>query len=197
MTILHYTLGLSPQRSGGMTKYATDLMQEQSKEHDVILLYPAGYKWCCKKTFWSRDVRFEQIETIKLNNSLPIPLLFGIKKTKSFFSSRVMSSESMMSLYDAIKPDVFHVHTLMGLPKELLQFFKSKGVKLIYTSHDYFGICPKVNLIDFNGELCCEPSAKKCYECNQDAKSTLYLRLRNSKFALNAKSNPILRKLLK
>lgn len=197
MTILHYTLGMSPQRSGGLTKYATDLMSEQSKEHRVVLLYPAGYKWWSREMSWSQGESFERVETIRLVNTLPVPLLFGVKTPMDFISSRKMSKREMERLYNYTKPDVFHVHTLMGLPKELLQYFKRRGVRLIYTSHDYFGICPKVNLIDHNGDLCNEPSPKRCCVCNKHSKSTLYLRLRNSQFALNIKNNKTLRKVLR
>ena len=51
MTILHYTIGLAPQRSGGLTKYATDLMQEQQVENQVFLLYPSGYRWWSNKIY--------------------------------------------------------------------------------------------------------------------------------------------------
>ncbi|MFI3285205.1 MAG: glycosyltransferase [Rikenellaceae bacterium] len=198
MKILHYTLGLAPQRSGGMTKYATDLMMEQARQgHDVTLLYPCGYRWWSDITYSKKGAKENSIQLYKLKNSLPIPLLYGIKSPKDFIASRRISEKAMESLYNDIKPDVFHVHTLMGLPIELLQFLKHKGVKLIYTSHDYFGICPKVNLIDFDGKLCCEPSAERCSRCNQGSKSTLYLRLRNSQAALNMKNNPFLRKILK
>ena len=43
MHILHYTLGFSPYRSGGLVKYAKDLMQTQIKlGHLVVALYPGG-----------------------------------------------------------------------------------------------------------------------------------------------------------
>lgn len=198
MKILHYTLGLAPQRSGGMTKYATDLMVEQARQGcDVALLYPCGYRWRSRVTYCNRVGCVDGVQLYELKNSLPIPLLYGINSPKDFTSSRKMSEQEMERIYNQIKPDIFHVHTLMGLPKELLQFFKNKGVRLIFTSHDYFGICPKVNLIDSDGKLCNEPSADRCSICNQSSKSTLYLRLRNSQFALNIKNNPILRKILK
>ena len=197
MTILHYTLGLSPQRRGGLTKYSMDLMTEQSKEHDVVLLYPAGYIWLSRKICWQEDKPFQKVKMIRLVNTLPVPLLYGVKAPTDFISSRRMSDSQMEEFYNLTKPDVFHVHTLMGLPAELLRLLKQTGVKLIYTSHDYFGICPKVNLIDYNGNLCTEPSADRCSRCNQNSKSTLYLRLRNSQFALNIKNNSLLRKLIK
>lgn len=38
---MHYTLGLTPYRNGGLTKYYTDLMLEQiSLRHKISLLYP-------------------------------------------------------------------------------------------------------------------------------------------------------------
>ena len=41
MRILHYSLGLPPYRSGGLTKYCTDLMVEQAKSNDeIFLLFP-------------------------------------------------------------------------------------------------------------------------------------------------------------
>lgn len=32
MKILHYSLGLPPYRTGGLTKFATDLMEQQIRE---------------------------------------------------------------------------------------------------------------------------------------------------------------------
>ena len=38
MTILHYFLGFPPIRSGGLTRYAIDLMKEQTGEYPLLLL---------------------------------------------------------------------------------------------------------------------------------------------------------------
>ncbi len=197
MVILHYTLGLAPQRSGGLTRYATDLIREQSRSEQVYLLYAAGWRVPSSAIAWSDVGDRAGISCFELNNSLPVPLLYGIRKPEDFIDSRQMSREQMQGLYERIRPDVFHVHTLMGLPQELLVFFKEMGVKLIYTSHDYFGICPKVNLINERGVLCKEPSAMNCERCNSNSKPTMYLRLRNSRVALNCKSNKFLRKVLR
>ena len=40
MHILHYTLGFQPYRSGGLVRYAADLMQMQaSMGHKIFALY--------------------------------------------------------------------------------------------------------------------------------------------------------------
>ncbi len=191
MTILHYTLGLAPQRSGGLTKYATDLMIEQSKRHHVALLFPSTYIPLCRDIKFTKEAKYQNIDCYGLKNTSPIPLLYGIKSPQYFISRRKMSLQQMSRLYETIKPDIFHVHTLMGLPKELLEYLKSNSVKLIFTSHDYFGICPRVNLIDNNSQICHTPSASKCKECNSNAPSSTWLRARNSQLALNIKNKPV------
>lgn len=190
MIILHYTLGLEPERSGGMIRYATDLMKEQqSLAEDVVLLYPQGWKWYSKDISWHSCGQRDGIDCYCLYNTfaLPVPLRCGIGNPEAFISSRRMSTPQMESLYNKIKPDVFHVHTLMGLPCELLMFFKSKGVKLVYTAHDYFGICPKVNMINSRGEVCDRPSEQSCRECHIKSKPTIFLRVYNSGLFLKLK----------
>ena len=44
MKILHYSLGLPPFRSGGLTKYSMDLINQQAKlGADISLLYHRFY----------------------------------------------------------------------------------------------------------------------------------------------------------
>lgn len=187
MRILHYSLGLYPYRTGGLNRYVTDLIREQSKHHQVALLYPNGYKWWERKTFILGPYTKDGIECYKLKNSMPLPLLFGIKNPEVFIEKKI-SLNSFERFFNDFKPNVLHIHTLMGLSEEILLFFKGKGVRLVYTSHDYFGICPKVNLINESGELCEGPNAIRCARCNVKAPSTLYLRLRNSSLAFKIRN---------
>ena len=48
MKILHYSLGFPPYRSGGLTKFCMDLMEQQIKDgHEVALLWPGAIKLMC------------------------------------------------------------------------------------------------------------------------------------------------------
>lgn len=182
MRILHYSLGLFPHRSGGLNRYCTDLFREQCKEHKVALLYPNGNSILHRSCFISSPRTMDGIVCFQLVNAEPVSLLYGIKNPKDFVAQSI-SLKSFERFYNEFKPDVLHLHTLMGMPEDALLFFKKKGVRIVYTSHDYFGICPKVNLINQNGDLCEGPSAEKCSKCNAEAPSTLFLRLRNSELA--------------
>lgn len=182
MRIVHYTLGIYPNRTGGLNRYATDLAREQSKIHQVSLLIPGG--WCPlhNRCSISTGKIKEGLKRFKLINALPQPLLLGTRNPEDFMKMPI-SEKSFERFFDTVKPEVLHIHTLMGLPEDALIFFKNKGVKIIFTSHDYFGICPKVNLINHNGELCQGPLPESCALCNAGSPATLYLRIRSSNLA--------------
>lgn len=182
MKILHYTLGLFPYRSGGLTKYSQDLILAQKKEeNEVILLFPGDINNKYPKTNIIKQKDWEGIDIYEIKNPLPIPLLYGIKSPKAFINSNNIDIKDFTSFLDKVSPDIFHIHTLMGLPIEYLQIAKKRGIKLVYTTHDYFGLCPKVNFINNYNEYCRISNPQKCAECNRTASSTFFLRIRNSK----------------
>lgn len=186
MRIVHYTIGLYPKRTGGLNRYATDLIKEQMTEHKVAVLKPGPWKPWRRTCSISRCNMEDGIKCYSLINALPQSLLYGVKTPKDFIGTTI-SRKGFERFFEEVKPDILHLHTLMGMPKEALSFFKEKGVKIVYTSHDYFGICPKVNLINEKGELCEGPSADKCAKCNDSAPSSLFLRVRSSSLAFKTR----------
>lgn len=198
MKILHYTLGLPPLRSGGLTKYALDLMEEQSLDtrDSVFLLHPG------KSSFFSRERKIHsklahgRIKVFEITNPTLVPLLYGVSQPDDITNdSRRIEDADLELFFETVQPDIFHIHTLMGLPPELIKFFKKKGVSILYTSHDYYGICPKVNLVDHEGHSCDVNNCSNCDACNKNAPSSLFLKIRNSETVLNLKNNKFLRKL--
>lgn len=183
MNILHYTLGLPPYRKGGLTKYATDLLLKQSEMHNVSLLYPS-YDFFSQKKRIKKKKTSLNIHLYELVNALPVPLLEGIKCPTDFIEFEYLPEDcDFEKFFESVTPDVFHIHTLMGLPISLVLFLKKKGTKIIYTTHDYFGLCPKVNFINNQNIKCNDFS--DCFNCNVDAPSTFYLKyIRNSEFLL-------------
>lgn len=185
MTILHYTLGFSPYRSGGLVKYAMDLMLAQNRLGcSVIALYPGGTSFTHRKCWVHQDKDYNGITTFELSNPMPVPLMYGIKDIEQSMACLHLDIASFECLLDSLKPDVFHIHTLMGLPLEYIRMAKEKNVKIVYTSHDYFGLCPKVNFINQRGEVCLDSSCERCEVCNANAKSALFLKLRNAKWVV-------------
>jgi glycosyltransferase involved in cell wall biosynthesis len=75
----------------------------------------------------------------------------------------------------------------MGLPIEFLQCLKDQNVKIVFSSHDYYGLCLKVNFINEKGILCKKPSGENCARCNQNSPNATFLRIRNAEIILHHK----------
>lgn len=184
MMFLHYFLGFPPMRSGGLTRYAVDLMKVQnSLGYDVSAVYPKMNLLKGRRLMEFRYKGYcDGIARYEMHGALPIPLLYGVKTPNFFMEERKNSKSIIKHFFENMNPDVVHIHTLMGLPIEFLEVAKELGIRIVYTSHDYFGICPRVNFIDSNGFLCGRIDEDRCSACNRKAWSRGLLWLRNSYF---------------
>lgn len=140
MKILHYALGFSPERTGGLVKYSLDLMNEQiSQGHEVVMVFPGRVNFLKREPYFKFGKR-QNIPYAELVNSLPLPLIGNIKSPQDFM--KPTDSKIFINLLESEKPDVIHIHTLMGLYGEFLEEAKKHNIKIVFTTHDYFGISP-------------------------------------------------------
>lgn len=189
MRILHYFLGFPPYRSGGLTKFATDLMCSQiDLGHQVFALWPGTMIFFHSNISLKKNKPYCNIENYEIINPLPVPLDEGIRDFNSYTKS--CDKNVFRSFFQNHKIDVIHVHTLMGLYQEFVIVAKELGIPLIFTTHDYFGICPKVTLFRQN-KPCFDPKCVNCFDCNKNAlsvkkikiiQSSLYRKLKDFKF---------------
>ena len=115
-------------------------MKEQKKQgQEVLLMYPGRRNFLNKKVYFKSGYR-ENIKYIELMNSLPLPLIGNIKSPNDFM--RQGDKGVFKELLSEIHPEVIHIHTLMGLYKEFLEAATELKIKLVFTTHDYFGISP-------------------------------------------------------
>lgn len=143
MRILHYTIGFLPERSGGLPRYVTDLMNEQVKQgHELYAFYPGRINFIKKKTYLKKVHRSEvpRVIVYELINSLPLPLFGGIKEPNAFMKK--IDFRIYKNFLDEVNVDVIHIHTLMGLHQEFFKVANEKKIKIVFTSHDYFGLSP-------------------------------------------------------
>lgn len=191
MNIIHYSLGLPPLRSGGMTRYATDLMLKQVESgHSVSLIYPTSQLIRRNKvqTIESKGT-FSGIKIYSLSNGIPVPLFYGINAPNDFMDVDIEVPDNSLQAFGKVaKPDIIHIHTLMGLTQSFISFSKVIGAKSIFTTHDYFGLCPRVNFINYQKKICESPTGDNCSKCNINAPNNTFLRIRNSDFVLRNKT---------
>lgn len=181
MNILHYNLGLPPYRSGGMTKYSVDLMKvEESMGNDISLLFPGHMKILDSKVRIRKYDIIDKIVVYELENPLPVPLMKGIYNPIKFMEKT--STDEFINFLKNKAIDVVHIHTIMGLYIEFLEACKLLDIKVVFTTHDYYGLCPKVNFLDYTGCICKKRDINKCVICNKySADSILKIYLKQSR----------------
>ena len=189
MKILHYALGFPPYRTGGLTKYCIDLMLTQAEQgHEVALLWPGRITIVKKKPEIHKGRNWNGIESFEIINPLPVPLDEGILDVDAYIKK---GDETVYSKFlQDYSPDVIHIHTLMGLHKEFIHAANELGIRTVFTTHDYFGLCPKVTLFH-NGKPCDnDHNCMDCVKCNQSAlslkkivvlQSPVYRKLKNTR----------------
>lgn len=58
-----------------------------------------------------------------------------------------------------------HFHHTIGLPLQLFDLPELLGVEYDFTAHDFYSICPQINLVRERGDYCGEPDRKTCNVC--------------------------------
>lgn len=156
--ILHYTFGLPPKATGGLPIYVRDLSDAQKDAgYKVSILLP-------KQKLHGKDKISKKGNIYYLENSLPVSSIFGMKQPVDFM--RKYNTSAVEKFLDRLSPNVIHIHSLMGLPKEFLEVAHSKQIKIIFTTHDYYGLCLKCNFVDFRGNICTDINCERCAKCN-------------------------------
>lgn len=178
MRILHYFLGFPPYRTGGLTKFAYDLMCSQAMQGDeVSALWPGRINRLSGPVSIKRSGNVGNVYSYELINPLPIPLDEGISTPALFMKA----ADKMIykSFLDAINPDVIHVHTMMGIHEQFFAAAREKNIRIIYTTHDYYGLCTKVYMYN-KGACKVNEQCDKCALCNQGGLSAGKIKLMQS-----------------
>ena len=194
MRILHYCLGFPPYRTGGMPQYCLDLMIQQRKDgHEAGMLWPGSMGLRRGKIRIKSGRKTLGIDSFELMNPLPVALDEGIAETKSYMEPGEI--KVFMAFLKNWEPDAIHFHTFMGIYKEFLEAAKELSIPMIYTTHDFYGLCPKVTFFH-NGELCTEDhGCLDCVQCNRTALSLRKIRLMQSPVYRLIKNTDIIKKL--
>lgn len=197
MKILHYSLGFPPYRSGGLTKFSIDLMNWQINEgNEVFLLWPG--KMTVFNSGRTRIVHHKsegKIDSFEIVNPNPVPYDEGIIQIRRFMQAG--SIDTYVKFLEKLNPNVIHIHTLMGLHKEFLEAAKELKIKLVFTTHDFFPICPRVTLFR-NHDICSDAmECKSCPKCNSHALSMRKICLLQSPIYRKLKDSLIVQRLRK
>lgn len=169
MKNLHYILGLPPVRGGGLVKYALDLAEGEARlGHEVSLLVPG----CISPNNPAKSSiilkNWKQLPCYFIQNPLPVTGGKGIADVKCLYQRGDIGI--YFQFLKECNPDIIHVHSFMGLHIAFLEAAKQLNIPVVYTTHDYYGLCPSATLL-CEEKICSECNWDNCAEC-QSAKVT-------------------------
>lgn len=64
-----------------------------------------------------------------------------------------------------LNPSIIHIHHLMNFPPSFINALIDWQGQKIYTIHDYYGVCPQYNLVNYRQVYCGVPEPDECDRC--------------------------------
>ena len=151
-----------------MTKFCTDLIYRQLGAGDTVgLIWPGSIHGGKVKIKHRKNI--SGAESIEIVNPLPVPYDEGILNIQSFIKDE--GYICYKNFFEVWRPDVLHLHTLMGLHKSMVRAAKDLHIRVIFTAHDFFPLCTKVSMTNGNGVCKCAETCSGCPVCNSTALS--------------------------
>lgn len=189
LKILHYLHGLPPVRNGGLVRYVLDLAQgEYESGNDVQLLVPGSFSAWPKGKTTIRSKIWKQLPCHYVMNPLLVTEGRRIKHVELLLENS--NFEVFLAFLEKILPDIIHMHSFMGIEYSFLEAAKKLKIPVVFTTHDYYGLCPKVNLFR-NGENCNQVDWCKCGSCMEDAVSEWKIVWQHSNLYRALKANKV------
>lgn len=188
MKILHITLGIPKYRAGGLISYAYSVAMEESKiGHDVSVLYPGHYDKLRRNSRIKKVEQKENLKVYELINPSFVAVPLGINNPDLILKpGDVKVYKDFLGI---INPDLVHIHTFMGFHKELFEELKKLPVPVVFTTHDYYPVCPKTSRINEKNEICQNENAFNCAICNAQVRNSLLVQ-----YTLQSRWYPLLKK---
>ena len=190
MKILHVTISDDRTRQQGIGRYVRDLSLEQAEAGEEPMVLYAGPTLCPgKPRILPSPGDDATVPHYRLMKALPEALRYGVSRPARY---RKPYDENLFVRFLAERqPDILHVHTVQGIPAELFRAAAGLKIPMLYTTHDFYPICLRCNLVTAGGKLCRGPADPAlCAACNAGAKdyallqdliqTDLYARLKNS-----------------
>lgn len=136
---------------GGTTIHVQDIISALSDIYNFHVLYPAGNNYLLKSYFGDEMV------------ATAIPF-----EHNSYCDyNRYNRDYGMMidSIIRAFAIDVVHIHHMIGHYFDIVDVANKLGVKSVITLHDFYSVCPSINMLYCNEEYCVGLPEKDCNKC--------------------------------
>jgi len=169
-----------PDASGGVATYLRNLVDELSRQgHRVFYFYSGEYDWRIYPHL--KVYHRQEIEYASLLNS-PSLHFNSVKDLVTVHCTSTQIEKLYLGYLDRLKPEIVHFHNLEGLCVSLLKKTKEMGYPVFNTLHNYWLVCPRVEMVNSFGVTCTRGFAVKCGDCYRFNQRQSYLILKRIVF---------------
>lgn len=157
--VLYVVHGFPPDTWAGTEVFTLGLargMAARGHEVAVFARVPAGPDG--PPDFSVEEGTFEELRVWRMTHRLEHPSLrasYEQPAAEAAFA-RVLAQE---------QPDVVHFQHLIHTSTSLVRLAKDAGCATVVHCHDYWGLCPRVQLIRPDGEVCEQGMGSGCFAC--------------------------------
>ncbi len=160
LKILHVVHGFPPADRAGAETYTYHLCKGLAKAHEVFVF--ARVLDRLRPEYEVTDEVYEGINVRRIVNNFT-----HVDRFERYYLNDDIEA-AFEEYMDEVRPDVVHVQHLVGLSSSLVHAIKRRGVPMVMTLHDYWFMCPRVQLVDSLDGVCEGPrEGHRCaYVCS-------------------------------
>jgi len=141
------------------TEYYTYYLSKELQKINKVYIFCRERNDSFRKDF-SKDELFDGLPVRRLYFNPP--LTFEATYRNSFVD------KEFECFLDVIKPDIVHFQHLVQLSASMIEVAKRRRIPTILTLHDFWFLCPQIQLLTNNNQICSGPDSKaKCANCEK------------------------------
>ena len=139
-------------KTGGTTLHVRDLIQSLNDKYNffVLSVHPDFDNYVLYSVINGEEHK------IILNNVFRY-------SDYAFYNSNY--KKLLETIIDDFNISAIHVHHMQNHYFDVVSVAEEKKIKKIITLHDFYSLCPTINMLECGGQFCIEKSDKKCSEC--------------------------------
>lgn len=173
--ILYYNwVPLNQSDGGGVAVYQKNLLTAFSQMPECEVYYlSAGYTYDLSQKI--KIVAYEGMKGIRcydiLNSPVIAPGNLDSANLKKYLEDESLKTVIEQFIAEHGQFDVIHLNNIEGLTLAAIKALKAcnQNTKLVYSGHNYFPLCPQVNLWQSTAAGCHNCSGRVCVECAENS----------------------------
>jgi len=179
MNILQVSHGLPPKENAGVELYTHSLSKALSDLNHQVRIF------CREEDPKKEEFSFSDEETDGIGVTRVVNNLTRVPDARVFYDNHFFD-RIFLEILRTWKPDLVHFQHIFGLSAYLVWIAKGEGVPVVFTLHDFFILCHRIQLLRGDHCLCPGPLyGLECVSCldsvssPRDLRTRLFLKTKN------------------